>query len=92
MKMYLVSLGTGILVGAIYSLLSVRSPAPPLVALVGLLGMLVGEQIVPMVKQFRAGASVQSAWRNSNCTDHVFGVLPGAHADARVSPNEEKQR
>jgi XapX domain-containing protein len=29
----------------------VRSPAPPVVALVGLLGMLAGEQIVPVAKR-----------------------------------------
>ena len=44
MKPYLVSLAVGILVGAIYALLRVRSPAPPVIALVGLLGMLIGEQ------------------------------------------------
>jgi XapX domain-containing protein len=43
-----ISLTLGILVGIFYSLLRVRSPAPPVVALVGLLGMLVGEQLVPM--------------------------------------------
>jgi XapX domain-containing protein len=48
--MYLISLGAGLLVGAIYGLLGVRSPAPPLVALVGLLGILVGEQAVPAAK------------------------------------------
>ena len=42
MKMYIISLGAGLLVGIIYSLLNVRSPAPPLIALLGLLGMLVG--------------------------------------------------
>uniref|UniRef100_UPI0038F63891 DUF1427 family protein n=1 Tax=Streptomyces turgidiscabies TaxID=85558 RepID=UPI0038F63891 len=47
MKIYLLSLGAGLLVGVIYSLLNVRSPAPPLVALVGLLGILAGEQVVP---------------------------------------------
>jgi XapX domain-containing protein len=47
MKLYLLSLGAGLLVGIVYSLLSVRSPAPPLVALVGLLGILVGEQVIP---------------------------------------------
>ncbi len=31
MKIYLVSLGAGLLVGVIYSLLGVRSPAPPIV-------------------------------------------------------------
>ena len=50
MRLYIVSLGAGLLVGIIYSLLNVRSPAPPAVALVGLLGILVGEQIVPMAK------------------------------------------
>ena len=44
MKPYLVSLAVGILVGGIYALLRVRSPAPPVIALVGLLGMLIGEQ------------------------------------------------
>lgn len=43
MKMYLLSLGVGLLVGVLYYVLNVRSPAPPIVALVGLLGMVVGE-------------------------------------------------
>jgi XapX domain-containing protein len=47
-KMYLVSLGAGALVGVIYSLLQVRSPAPPLIALIGLLGMLFGEHVIPV--------------------------------------------
>ena len=29
MKIYLISLGAGLLVGVIYSLINVRSPAPP---------------------------------------------------------------
>jgi XapX domain-containing protein len=53
-KMYLVSLGAGILVGVIYSLLQVRSPAPPLIALIGLLGMLFGEQVIPVSMTFVA--------------------------------------
>jgi XapX domain-containing protein len=47
MKMYLLSLGAGILVGVIYSLSNVRSPARPVIALLGLLGILIGEQPVP---------------------------------------------
>ena len=35
MKMYLLSLGAGVLVGIVYSVLGVRSPAPPVVALIG---------------------------------------------------------
>jgi xanthosine utilization system XapX-like protein len=33
MKIYLLSLGAGLLVGIVYSLLNVRSPAPPVIAL-----------------------------------------------------------
>jgi XapX domain-containing protein len=43
---YIVSLGVGLGIGMIYALIDVRSPAPPLVALVGLLGMVLGEQAV----------------------------------------------
>lgn len=52
MKMYVFSFAAGILVGVVYYLLNVRSPAPPVVALLGLLGMLIGEQAIPMVKQW----------------------------------------
>ncbi len=50
MKLYLVSLAVGLAVGVIYGLLNVRSPAPPVIALIGLLGMLIGEQVVPVVR------------------------------------------
>lgn len=44
---YLIALLIGLFVGALYALLGVRSPAPPTVALVGLLGMLIGENLLP---------------------------------------------
>lgn len=47
---YLLSLGVGIGVGVIYGLVSVRSPAPPIIALLGLLGMLAGEATVQWIK------------------------------------------
>lgn len=50
MKVYLLSLGVGLLVGILYYVLNVRSPAPPIVALVGLLGMVIGEKLIPIVK------------------------------------------
>lgn len=50
MKLYLISLAAGLLVGVIYGFLNVRSPAPPVIALVGLLGILIGEQIVPLAR------------------------------------------
>ena len=81
MKIYLLSLGAGLLVGVIYSLLNVRSPAPPLVALVGLLGILAGEQIVPVARQVLTGEGLAAAWRQAKCAPHMFGMLPGRHAD-----------
>jgi XapX domain-containing protein len=47
-KLYLLSLGAGLPVGVVYSLLTVRSPAPLVVALIGLLGILLDEQIIPV--------------------------------------------
>ncbi len=43
---YLIAFGIGAVVGAAYGLLKVRSPAPPIIALVGLLGILSGEWCV----------------------------------------------
>lgn len=48
---YVVSLLMGLAVGVAYGLVQVRSPAPPLIALVGLLGMVLGEQAVDMTKR-----------------------------------------
>jgi XapX domain-containing protein len=65
------------LIGMIYSLLGVRSPAPPLIALVGLAGILVGEQIIPLGKNMLAGSAFTAAWNKANCGGHIFGLLPG---------------
>jgi len=53
---YLISLAIGLLVGLIYGALDFRSPAPPAIALVGLMGMLMGEKLWPM------GRQMFSAW------------------------------
>jgi len=81
MKIYLLSLGAGLLVGLVYSLLHVRSPAPPLVALVGLLGILIGEQLIPVGKLVLDGRGLAMAWRQAKCTSHIFGLLPGRDID-----------
>lgn len=81
MKLYLVSLGAGVLVGVIYALLQVRSPAPPVVALLGLLGMLIGEQVVPPVKRWLAGEPVTISWFHSECVPKITG-MPGPAAGA----------
>jgi XapX domain-containing protein len=41
----LISLAVGLFVGLLYGLIRVKSPAPPIIALLGLLGMVMGEQI-----------------------------------------------
>ena len=43
MKGYFLSFVIGCGVGLLYAALRVKSPAPPLVALIGLLGMVLGE-------------------------------------------------
>ena len=85
MKVYLVALGAGLLVGVVYSLLNVRSPAPPVIALIGLLGILLGEQIIPVGRQMIAGSSISTAWQRMRCGQHVFGALPGGHAEQSAS-------
>jgi XapX domain-containing protein len=47
---YLISFGAGLVVGLLYWMVRVHSPAPPLVALVGLLGIVIGEGAVPFVQ------------------------------------------
>jgi XapX domain-containing protein len=44
MKAPLISFIVGLLVGVVYGVIRVKSPAPPIVALLGLLGMVLGEQ------------------------------------------------
>ncbi|HEU0230122.1 MAG TPA: XapX domain-containing protein [Burkholderiaceae bacterium] len=80
MRMYAISLGAGLLVGVIYSVLNVRSPAPPLVALIGLLGMLIGEQVIPVGKQLMCGTAFVAACDKTHATNHVLGQLPGRQA------------
>jgi XapX domain-containing protein len=48
---YLMSLFMGLAVGAAYGLVQVRSPAPPMIALIGLFGMVLGQQAVDMAKR-----------------------------------------
>jgi XapX domain-containing protein len=44
MKAMLIAFAVGTLVGVLYGVIRVKSPAPPIIALVGLLGMVLGEQ------------------------------------------------
>lgn len=84
MKIYIVSLAAGVLVGLIYALLQVRSPAPPAIALIGLLGMLIGENAVPVVRKIVLREPVTASWVRTECIARITGVdakaRPGAHA------------
>ncbi|MBD8164637.1 DUF1427 family protein [Erwinia persicina] len=57
------SLGAGVLIGLLYALLRVRSPAPPAVALVGLLGMIVGSTLGTKLLYHDATAAVPATTR-----------------------------
>ena len=52
MKTYLSSFLLGCAVGVLYGLCRVKSPAPPVVALLGLLGMVLGESGYVWIKTF----------------------------------------
>ncbi|WP_375458953.1 DUF1427 family protein [uncultured Enterovirga sp.] len=69
LRPHLMALSVGLLLGVIYALLNVRSPAPPAIALVGLAEILLGEQVVPLARRIAetgpsqtvhsAGAAIQ---------------------------------
>ncbi|MGY3138321.1 XapX domain-containing protein [Bradyrhizobium sp. USDA 4501] len=61
MKVYFMSLGAVLLVELTYSSLNVRSPAPSLVALVGLFGIHVCGQRRPVSKELHVGSSIVAA-------------------------------
>jgi XapX domain-containing protein len=44
MKAFFLSFVVGLFVGVLYGVIRVKSPAPPIIALLGLLGMVLGEQ------------------------------------------------
>ena len=88
MKIYLFSLGAGILVGIVSSLLNVRSPAPPVIALVGLLGILVGEQIIPFAKTLINKEPAAVSWLYQ-IKPHMFGHLPKGTTPADAKPSEK---
>ena len=75
MKAYILSLGAGLIVGIVYSLMGVRSPAPPVIALVGLGGILLCEQLLPVARRMASLPELTSFVRQ-DCVHHVLGELP----------------
>lgn len=75
MSTELISLGAGVLIGLLYALLKVRSPAPPAVALVGLLGMLAGEQLISAyIKPDVPAAAVSQPVVSTPHTDNAAAI------------------
>jgi len=86
MKPYILSLAAGLLVGIVYGLINVRSPAPPVIALVGLFGILLGEQVVPLAKRVIEHQAVSASVIEEDCGAHVFGRLPGRCGGSAADP------
>ena len=61
MKVLFVSFLVGLGVGALYGLIRVKSPAPPIVALLGLLGMVLGEQLGTWIQTKKVDVSRAAA-------------------------------
>jgi XapX domain-containing protein len=73
-KVLLISFAVGLFVGILYGVIRVKSPAPPIVALLGLLGMVLGEQL--------------GGWiitRNVSMTHAASACLVGNHWDQRAN-------
>ena len=76
LKSYAIALLTGMLAGVIYSLIEVNSPAPPVIALLGLFGMLIGEQLIPLLKRVIKREPVTLAWFRHECVPKISGTPP----------------
>lgn len=75
-KAYVISLAVGVLVGVVYALLNTRSPAPPIIALLGLLGMLIGESVTGWAKKKLTieEAAAECLHNKSFAHDQVAGI------------------
>jgi xanthosine utilization system XapX-like protein len=62
----------------------VRSPAPPVMALVGLLGILVGEQLPPLIRHALSQTPVPVAG-SEQVQPHIFGRLPSGQTSQEKS-------
>ncbi len=74
MKVYLLSLAAGVLVGVVYAVLHVKSPAPPAVALLGLLGIATGEQLGTLALRMLNHEHVSIAWFKQTCVPRITGI------------------
>ena len=82
MKALGISFAVGLLVGVLYGVIRVKSPAPPIVALLGLLGMVLGEQFGEWViaKKIQPATNVSIVSRhNQTAAFDRTSVGPSGH-------------
>jgi XapX domain-containing protein len=72
----------GPVVGIAHAVVQVRSPAPPLIALVGLLGMVLGEQVVDIAKRHFASPA-QSSIHQPSGDAHTPKMLKTQECDPK---------
>src|ERR1700740_527657 len=84
MKVLLVSFAVGLFVGVLYGVIRVKSPAPPIVALLGLLGMVLGEQLGSWIftknVTVRHAASICLVGKHWEQQTHLQSVAPSEFA------------
>jgi len=93
MKVLFISFVVGLGVGILYGLIRVKSPAPPIVALLGLLGMVLGEQLGTWVHTKDVNVS-QAA---STCLagpryDRPLEIQAGDSETQMAAPGEMEER
>ncbi|SDO12665.1 XapX domain-containing protein [Paenibacillus sp. yr247] len=50
MLSFLLALGAGLAIGIVFQVIRLPSPAPPLLGLIGLIGMFLGQRLIPWIK------------------------------------------
>ncbi|ORM74641.1 ABC transporter substrate-binding protein [Pantoea wallisii] len=81
LKTYILSLLAGILIGVFYAVIDVGSPAPPVIALLGLLGMQIGEHLIPVGKRLLNREKLHHSWFR-----HEY---PSGGIDTPASPRDK---
>jgi XapX domain-containing protein len=86
MKDLFISFMVGAFVGLLYGVIKVKSPAPPIIALLGLLGMVLGEQVGTWVH----AKKVNVAQAASTClTGKHWDPPPQVAEQVSVSPRAD---
>jgi XapX domain-containing protein len=96
LKDYVIALAAGALVGIIYGLINVRSPAPPIIGLIGLVGILIGERAVPLAKQLMTPQPTTISRLKDEREPHLLAKPPVGGASAppfsELAPNKGERR